>query len=125
MKYITVDSSEDRQKRKREDIDARPVLPYSMEIQPVAAKIIRNFSFGSRSDSSTEKVFSSLELGIVPKRNGSLPSSASSLSKSPDATESLQSPAYCASEEDSNISTRLDRSKKMALVSDYSSSDSD
>ncbi|OWA53932.1 Coiled-coil domain-containing protein 130-like protein [Hypsibius exemplaris] len=120
MKYISIESSEDRQKRKRDEIDARPVLPSSMEMQPAAAKIVRNFSFGSPGESS-ERLLSPLQLGIIPKRSMKSPALSTRL------PITAEQPRTVLSLEDAPQPTEEIRpALRTTLVSDYgSSSDSD
>ncbi|GAU95173.1 hypothetical protein RvY_06840 [Ramazzottius varieornatus] len=67
MKYMAIESSEERQKRKREELDARPVLPSSTldALPPSAAKIIKNFHLGSGEFDGREP--SAADFGIVSK----------------------------------------------------------
>jgi hypothetical protein len=121
MKYISTESSEERQKRKRDEIDARPVLPSSLEIEPTAAKIVRNFSFGSPSGDVSEKLLSPLQLGIIPKRNGIPP-----VPPSPKRLLSTKGSESNLNTFSAPMMAKNEQPRMTVLVSDgYGSSDSD
>ena len=67
MKYMAVELSEERQKKKREELDAKLVLPSSTldALPPSAVKIIKNFHFGSADCEDVS--WTAASFGIVPR----------------------------------------------------------
>ena len=117
MKYMAVESSEERQKRKREELDAKPVLPSSTldALPPSAVKIIKNFHFGS---ADCEDVpWTAASFGVVPRSGVRLKGEAETEQK-----------LFCDSLNDVGVKVEIGSPSKTRDVScliDYGNSDSD